>query len=80
MNIADASSYRNGFKSHTIFSFPIDVGVGYRLSIRPQNLIFLPVRVKHIDNITVRLVDQWGHLVNFRGEEISIQLHLKRLY
>lgn len=80
LNIAESSSYRNGLKSHTIFSFGVDVAPGYRLAIRPNNLIFLPIRIKRIDNITVRLVDQCGKLVNFRGEEISIQLHIKRLY
>lgn len=73
-------SYLNGQPSHTLFSFcPNDVPPGYKISLQPTNMLFLPVNTKQISNITLRLVDQGGKLVNFRGEQIVIQLNLRKL-
>ncbi len=72
-------SYRNGQKSHTLYSFYPDVPPGYKLLERPSQIIYLPVTVKEITNICVRLCDQNGDLIDFSGEEISIQLILREL-
>jgi len=73
-----AGSFRNGKLCHTIFAFYPDVPSGYKLSLLPTNIIYLPVSTRTINNITLRLTDQHGRLLNFRGEEISIQLNLKK--
>lgn len=78
-NIVEGS-FRNGKPCHTIFTFYPDVEPGYKLSLQPTNVIYLPVNTRTINNITLRLVDQEGRLVNFRKEEISIQLNLRRLW
>lgn len=73
------TSYRNGRKSHTIFTFYPNVPHGFKISISPSNILYLPVNVREISNITLRLVDQNGQLVNFKNEEISIQLNLRKI-
>lgn len=43
----------------------------------PKNVIYFPVAVKQIGCVTVTVVDQEGEFVNFRGEAITLRLHLK---
>jgi hypothetical protein len=77
--VAGDGSFRNGKKSHTLYSFYPDVPTGYKLLERPTNILFLPVSTKEISNVTLRLTDQYGHLVNFNNEEITIHLILRQL-
>lgn len=70
-------AYLNNLPAHTIHQFALDVPPGYKLDVIPRNLIYLPVNVKEISCLTIRIVDQNGRLVNFRGEEITLRLHLK---
>lgn len=75
-----SGSYINGQPSHTLFSFcPNNVSPGYKISLHPTNMLFLPVNTKQLSNITLRLVDQDNKLVNFRGEQIVIQLNLRKI-
>lgn len=74
-------SFINGQPSHTLFSFcPNDVSPGYKISLHPTNMLFLPVNTKQLGNISLRLVDQDNKLVNFRGEQITIQLNLRKIH
>ena len=43
-------SFQNGRKSHTLYSFYPDVPTGYKLTERPNNILFLPVNVGEISN------------------------------
>lgn len=70
-------SYNNGKPGHSIFTFFPNVGVGSKISITPQNVLYLPVTVNTIRSITVKVVDQNGSLIDFQGETITIALHLK---
>ena len=73
-------SYINGEPSHTLYSFnPNDVPPGYKISLRPPNVLYLPVNTDYISNITLRLVDHEFNNVNFRGEHIVVQLNLRKL-
>lgn len=77
-----SGAYINSEASHTIFEFDIDVEPGYKLSKEPTNIIYLPVipeSRQFIDNITLRIVDDNGNLINFRGEKIIIKLELRKL-
>jgi len=49
---------------------------GYRI-IQTPNVIYLPVKVKRIETLKLRIIDQNNDLVDFRGEEIVVRLHLK---
>jgi len=71
-------SYENGVEGHIIHEFYPAYPPGYKIIERPRNVIYLPVISQRINNLTVTLKDQDGDLVNFRGERITVRLHLKR--
>ena len=76
-NIAKGS-FQNGKAVHVIHSFFPSVTPGYKIIESPLPILYFPVSVKTINNITVKVVDQDYNLINFRGETITVRLHLKR--
>lgn len=72
-----SGSFINNNHVHTLHEFSPNVGPGYKIVEVPTNVIYLPVSVKLISSLTLKLVDQDGDLINFRGETITIRLHLK---
>lgn len=78
-----SGAYVNGEEAHTLYEFDIDVEPGFKLSKEPQNIIYMPVTPEgrqFIHNITLRILDDNGSLVDFRGEKIIVKLELKKLY
>ena len=71
------SSYYGNKAQHTIYEFTPNVDPGYAIVIEPRNIIYLPIHTSVIDNISIRLLDQEGRLINFRGERIVVRLELK---
>lgn len=71
-------SFHNGRNTHTLYEFSPSVSPGYKISEQPRNLIYLPVVRRRINTINVAIVDQDGHLVDFRGEGITCRIHIKR--
>lgn len=69
-------SYLNNTPVHTIHEFSPETGSGYKIIEVPKNVIYLPVNVKRISSLTLKLVDQDGDIINFRGERITVRLHL----
>lgn len=72
-----SGSFINNRQVHTLHEFSPNVGPGYKIVEVPKNVIYLPVNVKRISSLTVKLLDQDGDLINFRGETITVRLHLK---
>lgn len=72
-----SGAYINGRKVHTIHEFFPAVPPGYKIIEVPSQVIYLPIAVKVIDHLQLRIVDQDEELVNFRGEVITIRLHIK---
>ena len=72
-------AYANGQRVHTIHEFFPAVSPGFKIIEIPTQVIYLPLTTKTIDNIQIRIVDQDGTLVNFRGEVITIRLHIKSI-
>lgn len=72
-----SGAYINNSHMHTIHEFSTVVGPGYKIVEVPRNVIYLPVNVKQITSVTLKIVDQNGQLLNFRGETITARLHLK---
>lgn len=70
-------SYINSKQGHTLHEFSPGVAPGYKIVEVPANVIYLPVNAKRLSSITLKITDQEGNLVNFRGETITIRLHLK---
>lgn len=73
------SAYYNKRLSHTLYEFAPQVEPGYSINITPNPVIYLPVNSKRIDNITLKLLDQDGDEVDFRGEKTVVRLELKKL-
>lgn len=70
-------AYMNNSPAHILHEFALDVPPGYKLDVIPSNLIYLPVNVKEITYLEIWIVDQEGRLINFRGEEVTLRLHLR---
>lgn len=73
-----SGSFVNGNPRHIIYEFVPTVPPGYRLVEIPKNLIYFPVNKESISEINIRLLDANNNLVNLRGEEIQLYLHLKK--
>lgn len=73
-----SGAYINQHSSHTIHEFFPAVPPGYKIIENPKQIIYLPLTVKAINHLQLRIVDQDGHLINFRGEIITIRLHIKK--
>lgn len=74
-----SGAYINQKKVHTIHEFFPAVPPGYKIIEVPKQIIYLPVSVKVIDYLQLRIVDQNGDLVNFRGEVVTLRLHIKKV-
>lgn len=70
-------SYHNGKPVHIIHQFFPSVSPGYKIVESPLPILYFPVSVKTINNITVKVLDQDNNLINFRGETITVRLHMK---
>jgi len=69
-------SIRSG-REHTLHEFGINVPPGYKMTVTPQNLIYLPIDCDEISTLSISIVDQKGDLVNLRGENVSIRVHIR---
>lgn len=72
-------AYVNKTIKPVIYSFFPDVSPGYKIVETPRNLVYLRMSRKQISNINVRITDQDGKLLNLRGENITIRLHIKEV-
>lgn len=72
-----SGSYQDGVPSNCLYKCFLNVPPGFRITEVPNNVIYLPLNTDEIDRIIVKLVDERHNLLNFRGEEISLELHLK---
>lgn len=73
-----SGSYINGISSHILHEFAPNVPPGYRIIEIPKHIIYFPVNRNSIDNINIRLLDIRNNLINLRGEEVQLYLHLKK--
>lgn len=71
------NAFINNERVHTIHEFFPNVAPGYKIIEIPNSIIYLPVTIQSIASLTLKIVDQNGDLVNFRGEKILIRLHLR---
>lgn len=76
VNDIEAQEAREGHIIHQLFP---NVPPGFKIVENPTNLIYLPITTRIIDYIALQIVDQDGNLVNFRGERVTVRLHLKKL-
>lgn len=72
-------AYMNNKPAHTIHEFFPMTSPGYKIVEVPKNVIYLPVTVRSIHVLNINIVDQDNNLINFRGETITIRIHIKKL-
>lgn len=72
-------AYSNNKLMRTLHEFYPAVDVGYKIVEVPRHVIYLPVSVRSIHNFSVRVVDQDDNLIDFRGETITLRVHIKRI-
>lgn len=72
-------AYLNNKPAHTIHEFSPKVPPGYKIIESPTNVIYFPVTVKSIHDLNLSIVDQDSNLINFRGETITVRLHIKKV-
>lgn len=72
-------AYINNIAAHTIHQFSPKVDPGYKIVEVPNTIIYFPIIVRSISSINLALVDQNGNSINFRGETITIRLHIKKI-
>lgn len=70
-------AYINEQSVHTIHEFFPVVPPGYKITELPTHVIYHPITVQTIHHLQIRIIDQNKKLVNFRGEVITVRLHIK---
>lgn len=74
-----SGSFVNGKPNHIIHEFSSNkVDVGYKIVEQPKNLIYLPVNTRRINYIELSFVDQENNPIDFRGENITCRIHIKK--
>lgn len=71
-------SFLNDRPVHIIHQFFPSVPSNYKIIESPLNIIYYPLTVKTISTITIKVIDQSGKLLDFRNEEVTVRLHLRR--
>lgn len=74
-----AGAYMNELRVHTIHLFLLAVSPGYKIIEVPFHVIYLPVAVRIIDRLQIRIIDQDENLVHFRGRKITVRVHIKAI-
>lgn len=73
-----SGSYINGKPSHILYEFAPNVPPGYRIIEVPKNIIYFPVNQIDVSTINIRLLDINNNLINLRGEEVQLYLHIRK--
>lgn len=73
-----SGSFINNEPSHIIHEFALNVPPGYRIIEIPKNAIYFPINQNNISSIHIKLLDIRNRLINLRGEEVQLYLHLRR--
>ena len=75
-----SGSYINGVESNLLYSFPSYlVQVGYKINVFSSNMIYLPTNRKVISNIHFKLTDEDFNILDLKGEEIVIAVHIRQV-
>ena len=71
-------SYKNNKMSDVIYSFAPNVSPGSMINIEPFHPKYLPINRKdYIYIIKIRITDQLNRLVDFNGENITLEFYIK---
>lgn len=71
-------SYRDGVEGHVLHEFYPTVEPGFKIVEKPNIVKYLPInRQTVLSEFNIRLEDQDGRLVNFRGERINLRVDIR---
>lgn len=73
------NSYANGTPTHILHEFIPNTPRGFRFIEVPRNVIYFPVNRKSISSLRVKIVDDHYNCIDFRGEDIQLRLHLRKI-
>lgn len=74
-----SGSYINGKHCNTIHQFSHCKNlVGYKFIEQPIHIIYLPIKQNRLQSIQISIVDQDDNLIDFRGEQISCRIHIRK--
>ena len=71
------SSYINGMLQPVIYSFFPNALPGEKIQERPSTLIYLPVTLDIIPQMTSWVTDQNSKALNLRGEKLTLTYHIR---
>lgn len=71
-------AYKDGSNQHILHTFYPTVPPGFKIVEKPHNLIYLPLNTTNISDIVLNVLDQDGDFVDFRGEVITLRLHIRQ--
>ena len=71
------SSYLNSTQQPISYSFYPDVEPGEKIVMRPTTLIYLPVALDIIPQMTAWLTDQDNNPLDLRGEKLTLKFHIR---
>ena len=70
------SSYVRGVQTPVVYNFFPNAAPGQKILEEPSNLIY-PVTVDVSSTVSVWQTDQDGKVLDLRGEELTIRVHLR---
>lgn len=76
-NIAQGS-YLNGKSTHSIHEFFPTVAPGYKIIEVPNTVVYHSINTPQLVILRVDICDQDENLIDFRKENITVRLHLRR--
>ena len=71
------SSYMRGQQAPVVYNFFSNAAPGQKRLEAPHNLIYVPVTVDVISNLSVWLTNQDGEHLDLRREKLTIRFHLR---
>ncbi len=52
---------------------------GFKMNVIPLNMFYLPVNRSVINQIAVKVTDEEDNLLDFRGEEMALAIHVRQV-
>lgn len=72
------STYANGKETHSLYEFLPKVPPGYLINETPNPIIYVSLCTHKFQTISVKITDQNGSLLDFRGDRITVRLHIRK--
>jgi hypothetical protein len=71
-------SFLNGKTLPVLYSFNPAVPPGYQINEKPLVPVYMPITTNRIDTIRIWITDQENNILNLRGEQMTLRLHIRK--